>query len=900
MVFYLLDGTAICYRAYYAYATKNLHNSKGLPTNVPYGFLLVLKKLLADNKPDGIMVAFDVKGPTFRHEKLDTYKANRKPTPDDLIAQIPYVKRIVEAHRIPVVEKQGYEADDVMGTLAHDLRKKGHEVVIVTSDKDICQLVGDQIRVMDPAKEYALLGPIEVREKLGVAPDQVIDYLAMVGDASDNIPGVPGIGPKTAVELIQEFKTLDGVYRNLDKVKGESKKRALQENEPVARLARELATIDCDVPLHISIDDMKRRDPDPEALKEIYKELEFKSFLKELPHPVVQDSADKKYHLVTSAKDWKALLAQLKKTSRFSLDFETTGIDAMTAKPVGLSFSFQSHEAYFVLFDIHTSGRSELAAADVLKDLKPLLEDPAVKKIGQNIKYEMMVLKAQGVELEGAAFDTMVASYLLNPSKSNHNLSELAQEHLDERLVEIESLIGTGKKQITMAEADVDQLYRYGCQDADVTWRLAGILEPKIRESEMTDLLEKIEMPLVRVLCDMETAGIAVDVKFLNEFSARMEKEIDALTRKIHKLAGGEFNINSPKQLGEILFEKLKLPHTRKTKTGYTTDAGALEELASMHELPAQVLDYRELAKLKSTYVDPLPEMRNPDDHRIHTSYNQTVAATGRLSSSDPNLQNIPIRTEEGREVRRAFVAPKGSLLLSADYSQIELRILAHLSGDPNLTKAFAENQDVHAFTASLVFGVDLADVTSQMRDQAKTVNFGVLYGMGPFGLARSLKITQEAARDFIKAYFERYPKIKSFMDDTLESARKKGYVETLLKRRRYIPDIESKDMRMRQFAERTAINAPVQGTASDLIKIAMVSIHERLASKQAPEGARMLLQVHDDLVFEVPEKSLAATAELVREEMEKAIALSVPVLVSVKAGPNWKDMEKIKGKGKA
>jgi DNA polymerase-1 len=895
MVFYLLDGTAICYRAYYSYATKNLHNSKGLPTNVPYGFLLVLKKLLADNQPDGIMVAFDVKGPTFRHEKLDTYKANRKPTPDDLIAQIPYVKRIVEAHRIPVIEKQGYEADDVMGTLAHDLRKKGHEVVIVTSDKDICQLVGDHIRVMDPAKEYALLGPLEVREKLGVSPEQVIDYLAMVGDASDNIPGVPGIGPKTAVELIQEFKTLDGVYRNLDKVKSESKKRALQENEPVARLARELATIDCDVPLHVSVDDLKRRDPDPEALKEIYRELEFKSFLKELPHPVVQDSAEKKYHLVTSAKDWKALLAQLKNLSRFSLDFETTGIDAMTAKPVGLSFSFQSHEAYFVLFDIHKSGRSELSSASVFKDLKSLLEDPGVKKIGQNIKYEMMVLKAHGIELEGAAFDTMVASYLLNPSKSNHNLSELAQEHLDERLVEIESLIGTGKKQITMAEADVDQLYRYGCQDADVTWRLAGILEPKIRESEMTDLLEKIEMPLVRVLCDMETAGIAVDVKFLHEFSARMEKEIDALTRKIHKLAGGEFNINSPKQLGEILFEKLKLPHTRKTKTGYTTDASALEELASMHELPAQILDYRELAKLKSTYVDPLPEMRNPDDHRIHTSYNQTVAATGRLSSSDPNLQNIPIRTEEGREVRRAFVAPKGSLLLSADYSQIELRILAHLSGDPSLTKAFAENQDVHAFTASLVFGVDLADVTPQMRDQAKTVNFGVLYGMGPFGLARSLKITQEAARDFIKAYFERYPKIKSFMDDTLEFARKKGYVETLLKRRRYIPDIESKDMRMRQFAERTAINAPVQGTASDLIKIAMVSIHRRLAEKHAPEGTRMLLQVHDDLVFEVPEKSLAAAAELVREEMEKAIRLSVPVLVSVKAGPNWKDMEKLR-----
>lgn len=894
MVFYLIDGTAICYRAYYAYATKNLQNSKGLPTNVPYGFLLVLRKILADNRPDGIMVAFDVKGPTFRHGKLDTYKANRKPTPDDLIAQIPYVKRLVRAHRIPVIELEGYEADDVMGTLARRLRKKGHEVVIVTSDKDICQLVTDHIRVMDPGKEYALLGPMEVREKLGVAPDQVIDYLAMVGDASDNIPGVPGIGPKTAVELIREFESLDGVYRNLDRIKGEAKKKALAENEATARLAQELATIHCDVPVEASEDDLKRRDPDPELLKEIYQELEFKSFLKELPHPTVQESADKRYHLVTKEKEWKQLLAQLKKTSRFSLDFETTGIDALTVKPVGLSFSFKAHEAHFVLFDIHASGRSGLAAADVLADLKPVLEDADVKKIGQNIKYEMMVLKAHGIELRGEDFDTMVASYLLNPSKSNHNLSELALEHLDERLVEIESLIGTGKKQITMAEADVEQLYRYGCQDSDVVWRLAGILEPRIREAGMQDLFEKIEMPLVRVLCDMESAGIAIDVKFLREFSARMEKEIEALTRKIHKLAGGEFNINSPKQLGEILFEKLKLPHTRKTKTGYTTDAGALEELAALHELPAQILDYRELAKLKSTYVDPMPELRNPNDHRIHTSYNQTVTATGRLSSSDPNLQNIPIRTEEGREVRRAFVAPKGHALLSADYSQIELRILAHLSGDPNLSRAFAENQDVHAYTASLVFGVDLADVSPQMRDQAKTVNFGVLYGMGPFGLARSLKITQEAARDFIQSYFERYPRIKAFMDHTLESARQRGYVETMLKRRRYIPDIDSKDMRVRQFAERTAINAPVQGTASDLIKIAMVSIHRRLASKGAPAGTRMLLQVHDDLVFEVPEKSLAEAAQLVRDEMEGAIRMNVPVKVSVKAGPNWKDMEKI------
>jgi len=890
MKVYLIDGTAICYRAYYSYATRHLRNSKGFPTNVPYGFYLCLRKIMSEFKPDGLVVMFDVKGPTFRHEKYEEYKAHRKPTPEDLILQLPLVKRLVEALKIPIMEREGFEADDMIGTAARALSKKGHEVIIVTGDKDACQLVDSKVRLMDPGKDYALMGSKEVEERLGVPPGRVADLLALAGDSSDNIPGVPGIGMKTATQLIQEFGSLEGVYKNLEMIKSESKRKVLKENRDSADLSLELSTIDCDVPVKLDPADWKLEEPDLPKLISVFKELEFRSFLKELPQSGPETS--KSYRLVADDKGWSALLGKLKKAESIAFDFETTGTDPMTAEPVGVSFCLEPHEAHFVLFKSHTSGRSPLKAKEVLGDLKGVFEDAGVGKIGQNIKYEMAILRNFDIRLSGVAFDTMVASYLLNPSKPNHNLADLAMEYLDEQLVRIESLIGSGKKQISMAEAEVDKLYAYGCQDSDVAWRLAEVLKKKIREADMERLLLEVEMPLIEVLCDMEIAGIGVDTRFLGSLSKTMEKGLAGLTKDIYRLAGEEFNINSPKQLSEVLFTRLKLPVIRRTKTGFSTDAEVLTQLAARHELPASVLRFRELSKLKSTYVDTLPGLVNKRTGRVHSSFNQTVTETGRLSSSDPNMQNIPVRTEEGRQIRKGFVAQKGKEFVSADYSQIELRILAHLSRDEKLRGAFRDGVDVHAFTAGLIFGASPDKVAPEMRDQAKTVNFGVLYGMSPFGLARSLGISQEAARDFIQAYFERYPGVKRYLDETIASARKKGYVETLFKRRRYIPAINSPEVQLRQFAERTAINAPVQGSASDLIKIAMVAVHRRLQKERW--DARMLLQVHDELLFEVAAKDCESLIGMARKEMEGALKLEVPIEVHVKAGKNWMEMERL------
>ncbi|MCA9396838.1 MAG: DNA polymerase I, partial [Candidatus Omnitrophica bacterium] len=550
-------------------------------------------------------------------------------------------------------------------------------------------------------------------------------------------------------------------------------------------------------------------------------------------------------------QEWKAYLKKLRKAEKFAFDFETTGVDAQIAEPVGISFCYKDFEAVFVLFDIHVSGESSLKAADVLNDVKPLFEDPGIGKIGQNIKYEMNILRRFDIHLTGISIDTMVASYVINPSKSNHNMNDLAMEYLSETTVSIETLIGKGKSQITMDQAELEPLVQYGCQDSDIAWRLAGVLEEKVKQADCQKLLQEMELPLIEVLSEMESNGIEVDVDFLKNLSERMEKDLNKLTKKIYKTAGSEFNIKSTKQLAEVLFEQLKLPIIRKTKTGPSTDVEVLNELSGLHELPELILHYRELSKLKSTYVDTIPALINPNTHRLHSSFNQTVTATGRLSSSDPNLQNIPIRTEEGRNIRHAFVAPEDSVLLSADYSQIELRVLAHLSGDKNLQKAFADGADIHAYTAGLIFDLPQEEVTPLMRYQAKAVNFGVIYGMSPFGLSKQLKISIESARDFIEAYFERYKSVKKFLEKTVEFARENGYVETLSHRRRYIPEISSKDARMRQFSERTATNAPVQGTASDLIKIAMIQIHEHLQKKLL--FSKLLLKVHDELVFEIP-----------------------------------------------
>ncbi len=903
----LLDGNSFCYRAFYA--IRELRNSKGQATNAVYGFITMLEKLVKEVDPDGVAVTFDMKGPTFRHKRYDQYKIQRPPMPEDLVSQMPIIKEVVEAMNIPIFEKEGFEADDVIATIAKKLEAAGHETYIVTGDKDALQLVNKKIRVLNPQKENLIYDEASVKKRFGVGPKQVIEIMALMGDASDNIPGVPGIGEKTASKLIIEFGSMEGVLKNIPKIKGEKLKENLETYKEQARLSRELAEIDCQVPLEVNFEKLKRHEPDAEKLAAIYQTLEFKSLLKNLPLIESKNTDDKnlEYHLIQDKKSFEALKDKLSKQKEWAFDFETTGIDALIAEPIGVSFSFKEKEAFYVRFlrerklrdlartdqDAIDSGVKDpsMTAERCLNSLKGLFEDKKIRKIGQNLKYETLILKNFGIELKGIFFDTMIASYCLNPAKPNHNLDDIAMEHLDIRITSIKELIGSGKNQIPMEEVGIDRVYRYGCQDSDITLRLSRVLAEKLESKDLMGLFQDIEMPLVAVLADMESAGIAIDKKLLGKLSKEMEKELNQLTRKIHKEAGKAFNINSPKQLAEILFEHLRLPVVKKTKTGASTDVDVLQELAEIHSLPKEILKFRELSKLKSTYVDALPLLVNSKTKRVHTSFNQTVTATGRLSSSDPNMQNIPVRTEEGRKIRRAFVAgSKENRLVSADYSQIELRVLAHLSEDKNLIQAFKEGADIHRYTASLIFNLELKDVTEAMRDSAKTVNFGVLYGMGAFSLAKSLHITNEAASDFIKSYFDRYPRVKKYLEETLEKARKEGYVSTCFKRRRYIPEILSKDIRMKKFAERTAINMPIQGTASDIIKIAMREIAARLAKEKFV--SKMILQVHDELLFEVPKDELKDLVAMATREMQDAVSFKVPIKVSVKAGPNWLDME--------
>jgi len=883
---FLIDGNSFCYRAYYA--IRSLSNSKGQPTNAVYGFVTMLNKIVKENKPDMLALAFDLKGPTFRHKKYEEYKIHRKPMPDDLVSQIPYIKEVVAAYNIPIYEVQGYEADDVLATLAKKAEEHDIETFIVTGDKDALQLVGSHIKVYSPHKEGFVYDAKRVKETYGVEPEHMIDIMSLMGDATDNIPGVKGIGEKTAVELIGEFGSLDNLLKNIDKIKSESRKKMLKDNIEMARLSRELAILDTDVPMKIDFKELELKEPDQPRLMELFKELEFKSLLKDV---TPRDKLDSTYELVDSDKKFADLVSKLKELKEFAFDFETTSEDPMLAEPVGVSFSWKIGEAHYCPMNKYL-GRKE-----VLKALKGVFEDDKIKKIGQNIKYEYVVLANHGIELKGIVFDTMVASYLLNPSKLNHNLEDISLEYLNHKLTTpIEELLGKGKHAITMDKVDVDKVCQYCCEDSDVTLRLKKILEKELSSKGLDSLFYDVEIPLIEVLAIMETNGVAIDKDYLGDLSKEMEGKLDRLTKHIYKIAGEEFNINSPKQLSKILFEKLKLPVVKKTKTGISTNEEVLLKLAPAHELPQSLLEYRELAKLKSTYVDSLPELINPKTGKVHTSFNQTVTATGRLSSSEPNLQNIPIKTEEGRKIRRAFIASsKGSLLLSADYSQIELRILAHLSGDRVLIAAFREGRDIHAFTASLVFGIEEKDVTSDMRNMAKTVNFGIVYGMSPYGLSQSLKIDVDKAKNFIDAYFERYPDVRKYLEGLVAEAREKGFVTTLLGRRRYIPEINSADMRMRQFAERTALNTPIQGSAADVIKVAMIAINDRLLKNKS--GAKMTLQVHDELVFDVPGEELHDVCKIVKDGMEKIIKLEVPVEAHVEAGKNWLEMEEYKDK---
>ncbi len=884
----IIDGSSYIFRAFYAIRTS-LSNSKGLPTNAIFGFARMLLKVVRDENPEYVAVVFDSAKKTTRHEYFPQYKANRASMPEDLIPQIPYIHDLVKSFNIDVVCMDGIEADDIIGTLAVQSRQKGLEVIIVSGDKDMMQLVGNGITMLDTMKEKRI-GPKEVEEKLGVAPSKVVEIMGLMGDTSDNIPGVPGIGPKTALELINVYGDIENTLAHAEEVKKKSVRERLSQFQDQARLSKRLVTIVTDLDLECDIENFKVRERDNEAVVRILKELEFNALLKELTSsPKSIEKAEKNYRTVLTKDDFDILLRALKKSGKFAIDLETTSKHPVVAKIVGISLSFTSHEAYYIPVAHDYPGcPSQLDFDVVLEKLKPVLEDPTIKKYGQNIKYEKIVLKRAGINLKGMTFDTMIASYLLEPNKRNHNLDDIALEYLEHRMITYKEVAGTGQKEIGFHQVEIPTASEYSCEDADVTFLLTQKLTPMIKSEGLEDLLQTVEMPLVEVLAEMEINGVRIDVDLLREVSSKLKEELHDISERIYQIAGEVFNINSPKQLAIILFEKLKLPTSKKTKTGYSTDEKVLERLAYKHELPSEVLNYRKLKKLKSTYVDALPALINSDTGRVHTSFNQTVAATGRLSSTEPNLQNIPTQSESGMEIRRAFIADEGNLILSADYSQIELRILAHLSGDQILLESFQQGEDIHTRTASEVFHLNPQTVTPEMRKMAKAVNFGIIYGISAFGLANGIGVSQKEAKEFIDNYFQLYKKVKQYIDESIRKAHADGFVSTMLGRSRRIPELNSSNKNMREFGERMAVNTPIQGSAADLIKLAMIDISKEL--KKDGLNSKMIIQVHDELVFEVPVSEKGTMEELVRTRMEQAYPLHVPLTVDLSFGKNWSE----------
>ncbi len=881
---FLIDGSSYIYRAYYA--IRHLTNSQGMATNAIYGFTNMLLKVMRELRPDQLAVIFDSKGPTFRKDIYPEYKANRSAMPEDLVPQIPYIKRVVDAFNLPGIEKPGYEADDIIATLAKKFAAKGVDVTIVTGDKDMMQLVTDHIRLLDTMKDK-IYGPEEVVERFGGA-DKVVEVQALSGDSSDNIPGVPGIGEKTAKALIDEFGDIETLLASLDQIKGKRREN-LEIYADQARMSKRLVTLVDDLDLDVGDNTFALTEPNREALTELFKECEFFKLLQEFSAEVRASVNGEGYRAVLSEAGLEEMVAALDKSERFAFDTETTGLDPLRADLVGLSFAVNQGEAWYVPVSHRYLGVPEQLPLDhVLTAIRPLLNSNRHLKIGQNLKYDILVLAKVGVEVSSPLYDTMLASYLANSAARSHGMDSLAAELLDYRTISYSEVAGSGKKQVCFDEVEVEKATVYAAEDADITLRLYEKLVPMVAEQEQDKLFTDVEMALLPILVGMEQVGIRIDPGFLGGLSAELEKKLAVLEKQIHELAGIPFNIGSPKQLGEVLFERMGLPKGKKTKTGWSTDVEVLNNLAEDYEIAARILDYRSLAKLKGTYTDALPKLIHPQTGRIHSSFNQAITVTGRLSSSDPNLQNIPIRTEEGRRIREGFIPSDGCLLLSADYSQVELRILAHLADEPALKEAFARGEDIHRRTASEVLGLFPEMVTDEQRRQAKAINFGVIYGMSAFGLAKQLGIGRREAQQFIDTYFERYPGIRTFMDRCIAEAREKLYVTTLLGRRCATPEINSKNGAVRGYAERNAINYPVQGSAADIIKVAMIHIAKRLSVEDLK--TRMLLQVHDELVFDVPMEELEVVTALVREEMEGAVDISVPLLVEVGSGRNWRE----------
>jgi DNA polymerase I len=878
---YIIDGNSYIYRAYYA--VRGLTNSSGLPTNAVFGFANMLLKVIKEKSPDLLALAFDPKGPTRRHLEFKEYKAHRPPMPRDLVPQIPYIHKLVEAFRIPVFVQEGQEADDVIATLALKAEKEGMDITIVTGDKDILQLVGPHIKVYDTLKDK-VYGQADVEERFGVPPDRVIEIMGLMGDTADNIPGVPGIGEKTAQALIKQYGTIESVLEHAPEITKPKLRQSLLEFSHLARMSRELAILRADVPLNVNYDDLKLKSPDNAALLGLLKKLEFTTLLKYVTQEPGQEA---KYETILKETELQEVVKHLSSSEEFCFDTETTSIDPMQAELVGISLALNPYHAYYLpLGHVYPGVGQQIDQERALSLLKPVMENPGIKKIGQNIKYDLLVLGHYGIMVRGITFDTMIASYLLNPGKPSHSLEAIALEYLNYKTMTYAEVAGSGKKQIGFSEVDIATATRYSGEDADITLRLKQTLSPLLKEQSLDKLFREMEMPLMEVLADMERIGVKIDADFLKTMSVRLGTEITGIEKTIYELAGTEFNINSPKQLADVLFVKLQLTPLKKTKTGFSTNVDVLEELASVHPLPAEILRYRTLAKLKSTYVDALPEMINPKTGRLHTSLNQTVTATGRLSSSDPNLQNIPIRTGVGREIRQAFIAERGSSLLSADYSQIELRVLAHMSDDQGLIGTFQTDEDVHTRTASEIFGLAPNEITPEMRRKAKAVNFGIIYGISAFGLAQDIGVSTTEAKRYIDSYFARYPQVREFITRTIEAAKTNGYVMTLFGRRRFIPELASSVVSVRNFGERMAVNTPIQGTAADLIKLAMINIQRRLTRGKIL--SKMILQVHDELVFEVPDQEIDTMKELAREEMEGVLKLAVPIKVDLGIGKNW------------
>lgn len=914
---FLLDAYALIYRAYYAFIKNPRINSKGFNTSAILGFVNTLEEVLRKENPTHIGIAFDPSGPTFRHEAYEAYKAQREETPEAIRQSVPVIKDIIRAYHIPILEIAGYEADDVIGTLATEAGKRGINTYMMTPDKDYGQLVGEHVFMYRPKygdKDFEVMGVEEVKAKFDIqSPLQVIDMLGLMGDTADNIPGCPGVGEKTAQKLIAQFGSIENLLAHTDELKGAIKKK-VEENKEQITFSKFLATIKTDVPIALDMEALKREEPDEEELRRLFEMLEFRSLIdrvikteKKAPSsPAAQpdlfgffaeeDTADAKnsiltrledlsydYQLVDNKEKMAILAEKLLAQNFFSLDTETTGIDPITAELVGMSFSFAENQAFYVPVP---ANREE--ALTIVNIFKPAFENPDSLKIGQNIKYDLIMLANYGVTLKGKMFDTMIAHYVLQP-ELRHGMDYLAEIYLKYETIKIEELIGAkGKKQGNMRDLAPEAVYKYACEDADVTLKLKQVLENELETNGVKKLFEEIEMPLVPVLAYMERNGVRIDTDALKETSRHFTARMNQIEEEVHQLAGMEFNIASPKQVGEVLFDRLKIVEkAKKTKTGqYVTSEEVLESLRGKHEIVGKILEHRGLKKLLGTYIDALPQLINPATGRIHTSFNQTVTATGRLSSSNPNLQNIPIRNEDGKEIRKAFIPDEGCEFFSADYSQIELRIMAHLSNDPHMIEAFQKDQDIHAATAAKIYKVKLEEVTREQRSKAKTANFGIIYGISVFGLAERLNVDRKEAKALIDGYFENYPNVKAYMDQSIQEAREKGYIETIFKRKRYLPDINSKNAVVRGYAERNAINAPIQGSAADIIKVAMIRIYQRFQE----EGihSKMILQVHDELNFSVLPEEKEKVQQIVISEMEAAYKMKAPLRADHGWGHNW------------